>query len=75
LAQSAALLLAGCQDDEYSYDAYFLGKPNGAFTYVAISALSKLPPDATYAHWYKEIRKALPSRQYPQTPNLQVPPP
>ena len=66
----AALLLSGCQDHEYSYDAYFLGRPNGAFTYVALRTLSQLPPEATYADWYKEIRKALPSRQYPQTPNL-----
>jgi metacaspase-1 len=70
LHKSRALLLAGCQDHEYSYDAYFLGRPNGAFTFVSIRALSKLPPEATYADWFKEIRKSLPSRQYPQTPNL-----
>ncbi len=65
-----ALLLAGCQDVEYSYDAYFRGRPNGAFTFVAIRALSKLRPAATYSDWFKEIRKTLPSRQYPQSPNL-----
>lgn len=65
-----ALLMAGCQDVEYSYDAYFQGRPNGAFSFVAIRALSKLRPSANYADWFKEIRKALPSRQYPQSPNL-----
>lgn len=65
-----ALLMAGCQDVEYSYDAYFQGRPNGAFSFVAIRALSKLNADATYADWFKEIRKVLPSRQYPQSPNL-----
>ncbi|MBI5063550.1 MAG: caspase family protein, partial [Desulfatitalea sp.] len=68
--RSNALLLSGCQDDEYSYDACFLGRPNGAFTFVALRTLPKLTPDATYADWFKEIRKALPSPQYPQTPNL-----
>jgi hypothetical protein len=68
--RSGALLLAGCQDVEYSYDAYFRGRPNGAFTYVAIRALSKLRPTATYSDWFKEIRRTLPSRQYPQSPNL-----
>jgi hypothetical protein len=66
----AALLMAGCQDAEYSYDAYFRGRPNGAFTYVALRALEALPEKATYAGWFREIRKLLPSQQYPQTPNL-----
>ena len=65
-----ALLMAGCQDSEYSYDAWFQGRPNGAFTFVAIQTLSKLPKSATYQRWYDEIRKVLPSQQYPQIPNL-----
>ena len=66
----AALLVAGCQDTEYSYDAYFQGRPNGAFTFVALRALAALSTTATYRDWYKAIRAALPSQQYPQTPNL-----
>jgi len=66
----ACLLLAGCQDTEYSYDAFFSGRANGAFTYVALKALAKLKTTATYKDWYTAIRKALPSRQHPQTPNL-----
>lgn len=65
-----ALLLSGCQDYEYSYDAYFKGRPNGAFTYVALAALSKLKANATYADWHKAIRTVLPSQQYPQSPNF-----
>lgn len=68
--RDVALLLAGCWSTEYSYDANFYGVPNGAFTYVALAALKKLKPTATYADWMKAIRKKLPSRQYPQTPNL-----
>ncbi len=66
----AGLLMAGCQDTEYSYDAYFQGRPNGAFTFVALRALSKLPAKATYMDWFKAIRRLLPSQQYPQSPNL-----
>ena len=68
--RNASLLLAGCQETEYSYDAYFQGRPNGAFTFVALQTLAKLPKSATYADWYKAIRKVLPSQEYPQTPNL-----
>ncbi len=66
----AALLLAGCQDTEYSYDAYFEGRPNGAFTFVALRSLATLSKEATYGDWFRAIRRVLPSRQYPQTPNL-----
>jgi len=64
----AALLMAGCQDTEYSYDAYFEGRPNGAFTFVALQALKSLKPNASYKAWYNAIRKVLPSQQYPQSP-------
>jgi len=66
----AALLMSGCQDTEYSYDAYFQGRPNGAFSFVALRTLESLKPGATYRDWYKAVRKVLPSQQYPQTPNL-----
>lgn len=64
------LLMSGCLDAEYSYDAWFNGRPNGAFTFVALRALKNLKQSATYRDWYKAIRTALPSQQYPQTPNL-----
>jgi len=66
----AALLMAGCQDTEYSYDAWFRGRANGAFTYVALQALKGLPARATYRDWFAAIRRDLPSQQYPQSPNL-----
>ena len=67
----AAVLMAGCQDTEFSYDANFGGRPNGAFSYWAIKTLGQLPNNATYRDWYRKIREHLPSQQYPQTPNLQ----
>jgi hypothetical protein len=65
-----SLLMAGCQDVEYSYDATFKGRPNGAFTFVALQVLKNLKSTATYMDWYKAIRKSLPSQQYPQSPNI-----
>ena len=35
----AALLMSGCQDLEYSYDARFGDRPNGAFTYYFLKEL------------------------------------
>ncbi len=65
-----ALLISGCQDTEYSYDAWFNGRPNGAFTFVALRELAKLAASAKYTDWFQAIRKGLPSQQYPQAPNL-----
>ncbi|GGM13076.1 caspase domain-containing protein [Dactylosporangium sucinum] len=69
---SKALLLAGCKDAEYSYDATFDNRPNGAFTYVALESLHTLPPDATYRDWLRAIHRSLPNDSYPQTPALQA---
>ena len=66
----SALLLSGCLETEFSYDAVFRGRPNGAFTHAAIRALSRLSPGATYLDWYSAIRRALPTAEYPQTPTL-----
>lgn len=68
--RNSALLMSGCEDSEYSYDAYFQGRPNGAFTYSALRALRDLGGDATYLDWYRRVRRYLPSGQYPQSPNL-----
>ena len=63
-----ALLAAACGDLEYSFDASFNGRPNGAFTRVALDALKKAP--ATPRAWMEEIRRHLPTAAYPQTPRL-----
>jgi hypothetical protein len=66
------LLLAGCAEgpNNFSYDAKIAGRPNGAFTYYALKALKRMSAMATYAEWHTEIRKSLPSANYPQTPQL-----
>jgi hypothetical protein len=72
--RAATVLFAGCQDFEYSYDAWFNGRPNGAFTFVALQALEQLeqnqPGPFDYQFWYKLIRQYLPHVYYPQTPQL-----
>lgn len=63
-----ALLLAGCRDTQFSYDASFGGKANGAFTYFALAALAKKPK--TPRAWMKLVRQSLPSSIHPQTPQI-----
>ncbi len=68
--RAATVLFAGCKDTEFSYDAWFNGRANGAFTYAALQTLENLDDEATYRDWYKESRKLLPHVQYPQTPQI-----
>ncbi len=68
--RAATVLFSGCKDTEYSYDAWFNERANGAFTYAALQTLKTLDDDATYSDWYKEIRTLLPHVQYPQTPQI-----
>lgn len=67
---SSALLLSGCRDTEYSMDAWFNGRANGAFSRTAIDALRTLGPKATVREWHRVIRTFLPSVSYTQTPQL-----
>lgn len=62
------ILISGCSDSEYSYDAYIDGKYNGAFTANAINLLKE---GQTYNEFYALLRDELPSSQYPQTPQLE----
>ena len=50
------VLLAGCKSDQYSYDARFENRPNGAFTYYAIQILRQ-DPSITYEN-FVEIGRA-----------------
>lgn len=75
-SRTSALTLTGCADIEYSYDAWFPlqgggQRANGAFTRVALDTLRTMPSITTYRDWWREIRRTLPSVDYPQTPQLQ----
>jgi hypothetical protein len=63
-----AVLVSGCADTEYSYDAWFHDRANGAFTRMAIDTFD----GQTMRGWHAAIRGRLPSSSYPQSPQLQA---
>ena len=62
------VLVSGCSDSEYCYDAVFGGRPNGAFSYYG---MKNIVVGETLRQWYGRITKELPSTSYPQTPQLE----
>lgn len=64
------LLISGCSDTEYSYDAYINGRYNGAMTRYAIDSINQ-NREALYKEFYSTLRNYLPSKNYPQTPQLE----
>jgi len=64
------ILISGCSDSEYSYDAKIDGRYNGAMSAMALSVI-KQNPKVTYKEFYTSLRKLLPSSEYPQTPQLE----
>jgi len=69
-ADMPEILITGCSDSEYSYDAEFDGRPNGAMSALAIQVI-KQNPEVTYREFYAGLRALLPSKDYPQTPQLE----
>jgi len=64
------ILLTGCSDSEYSYDAEFDGRPNGAMTALALRVIAQ-NPNLTYREFHTSLRGLLPSEEYPQSPQLE----
>jgi hypothetical protein len=64
-----AVLFAACQDREFSYDTTFSNRPNGAFTRITLDALRDAHIASPRA-LHDAIRKTLPSKALPQTPQL-----
>lgn len=64
------ILLTGCLDTEYSYDAYIDSKFQGAMSYFAKRAL-RHNPNMTFEQLHQAIKRSLPSRNFPQTPQLE----
>jgi len=65
------VLMAGCKSSEFSYDANFDGRDNGAFSYYAIKLL-KSNPSLTYGEFVEKMTQYLPSGRYPQTPVVET---
>ena len=69
-ANMPEILISGCSDNEYSYDAEINGRYNGAMSAMALSVI-KQNPNGTYTDFYASLRELLPSAQFPQTPQLE----
>lgn len=63
------VLLSGCSDREYSYDAYFNGIYHGAMTYYALQAIRAANYQLTYAQLQQRIKNLI--EDYPQHPQLE----
>jgi hypothetical protein len=69
-ANMAEILVSGCSDSEYSYDAEINGRYNGAMSALALSVIAQ-NPKVNYKEFYASLRTLLPSKEYPQTPQLE----
>ena len=67
------VLLSGCRDDEYSYDARIRGRYHGAMTYYALKAIRAARYRITPAALVRELNRQLPAAGYEQHPQLSGP--
>lgn len=63
------VLLSGCSDKEYSYDAFFDGVYHGALSYYALQAIREANHKITYAQLHARLRHLI--SDYPQHPQLE----
>jgi hypothetical protein len=63
------ILLSGCTDKEYSYDAYFDGIYHGAMTFYALGAMRAANYQLTYAQLHARLGNLI--EDYPQHPQLE----
>ena len=64
------VLISGCSDREYSYDAEIDGRYNGAMSAMAIRVIWQ-NPGLTYNQFHTRLRQLLPSSEFPQSPQLE----
>jgi hypothetical protein len=65
------VLLSGCTDREYSYDALIGGKYHGAMTYYALSAIREANYEITWSQLRSQLNTLLDNAGYPQHPQLE----
>lgn len=65
------VLLSGCTDQEYSYDARIGGKYHGAMTYYALRAIKAANYKLTYTQLNKNLAKLIHDAGYPQHPQAE----
>jgi hypothetical protein len=65
------ILLSGCTDREYSYDAFIQGKYHGAMTYYALQAIREANYQLTYQQLHSRLLFLLDDAGYNQHPRLE----
>ena len=65
------LLLSGCTQREYSWDAEINGKPHGAMTWYAIQTIRDANYDLTWDQLHKQLRSQLEVAGFKQHPQLE----
>jgi hypothetical protein len=68
-SQMKEVLLSGCSDKEYSYDAKINGAHHGAMTYYAVQAIREASYKLTYAQLHQRLVGLI--TDYPQHPQLE----
>jgi len=63
------VLLSGCTDREYSYDANFSGVFHGALTYYAHQVIRTANYRLTFEQLHGRLKRAI--KDYPQHPQLE----
>jgi hypothetical protein len=64
------VLISGCRDDEYSFDARMGGTFHGAMTYHAIQAIRAARYKITPAGLGRELNRRLPAAGFDQHPQV-----
>lgn len=65
------ILLSGCSDKEYSYDAWIEGSYHGAMTYFALQAIRAAAYKITWQQLYARANYLVDDAGYPQHPQLE----
>lgn len=65
------VLLSGCTDKEYSYDALIGGTYHGAMTYYALQVIRDAKYRLSYAQLHERVTYLLDDAGYPQHPQLE----
>ncbi len=65
------VLLSGCTDKEYSYDALISGTYHGAMTYYALQAIKEMNYKITFQQLHSRVLNLLDDGGYPQHPQLE----
>lgn len=65
------ILLTGCSDQEFSYDALIGGTYHGAMTYHALQVIKAAKYKLTYAQLHDRMLPLIEKADFPQTPQLE----